>query len=141
MANISLNSVISSFITIETEAEILGVLIPQKGIGIYVRETNGVKITDGITSCDALPYINTDIDSKESVGKIGTYTPINAPSNYLELDGTRVSKTLYPDIFNIFGAEYGETKTHFNLPDTRRLFSYGVFVPTQINLNYWIKYK
>jgi hypothetical protein len=138
MANIHMTAAIGSFLIVEDEADMIGVTITKKGIGLYLKEKGQFKITDGVTPCEDLP----NIGSHKAVGEIGVYTPNNAPSDYLELDGTWLSKTLYPEIYAIFGDTYGETSSSFKLPDTRELFSYGHWImPTQLNMNYWIKYK
>lgn len=138
MAIIEMTGISAGIVIVDTEADLTGVTIAKSQIPIYVKSTRKLKITDGTTSCDQLPYVI----GEEPIGHIGTFTPETAPPGYLELDGTRLQKSLYPQIYAIFGGTYGEDNNRFRLPDTRGMFQDGSFWnPTRFDMNYWIKYE
>jgi microcystin-dependent protein len=85
------------------------------------------------------PVNSTDISRKKYIddamtgGVFGTtnveiaFWPGNAaiPSGWLELDGSSLSTTIYPNIFAAFGYTYGGSGGNFNLPDTRGKSPFG----------------
>lgn len=60
-------------------------------------------------------------------GTILPFSSSTVPDNYLECDGSTVSRTSYSDLFNIIGESWGEGDgtTTFSLPDLRGYFLRG----------------
>jgi microcystin-dependent protein len=46
----------------------------------------------------------------------------NVPSGYIPCDGRSILKTAEPDLYAAIAGYWGETLTHFNVPDMRGLF-------------------
>ncbi|CAB4125815.1 Phage tail collar domain containing protein [uncultured Caudovirales phage] len=61
------------------------------------------------------------------VGEIKTWSGAVAPANHLICDGSPISRTSYPALFNKIGTTYGtgNGSTTFNLPDFRAQFLRG----------------
>lgn len=83
-----------------------------------------------------LSLIKDDIDSHSGGGGGGSGLPIGTvidfagttvPSDYLECDGSAVSRTDYADLFAVLGTTWGagDGSTTFNLPDLRGRVSIG----------------
>ena len=59
-------------------------------------------------------------------GSIVNYAGLTAPSGWLICDGTELSISMYPDLFNIIGYTYGnDTSGYFCLPDLQERVPVG----------------
>ena len=76
-----------------------------------------------------------DIDVMQSLVPIGTVTysamktaqitnlrPVELQQYYMIAHGQQLLKTAYPDLYTVIGGTYGETATHFRLPDLQNKF-------------------
>jgi hypothetical protein len=59
------------------------------------------------------------------IGSIRMWGSSTPPTNWLLCDGSAISQTTYADLFALIGDNYGETETHFYLPDHRGMFLRG----------------
>ena len=71
--------------------------------------------------------ISTSINATVPVGTIITWAQDTPPANYLECDGSEISRTVYSDLFDRLGTLYGigNGSTTFNIPDYRGEFLRG----------------
>jgi microcystin-dependent protein len=78
--------------------------------GIPISLGNGTGSNPGPGFADAIP-----------VGTIMPFGAESVPQNWLKCDGSPVSRTEYPDLFDAIGVTYGpgDGSTTFNLPDLR----------------------
>jgi microcystin-dependent protein len=85
-----------------------------------IRDSSGrVKVTDLLNSAGASLLTPT--------GSVLMWATSSAPSGWLELDGSAVSRTTYADLFAVISDDYGngDGSTTFNLPDMRGQFARG----------------
>ena len=59
-------------------------------------------------------------------GMINAFDLTSAPAGYLLCNGSSVSKTTYPELFNVLGYRHGGSGDNFNLPDLRGKMILGV---------------
>lgn len=61
------------------------------------------------------------------VGAVYAFTSVTPPAGSMLCDGSGISRTLYPALFNLFGTQFGvgDGSTTFNLPDLRSRFILG----------------
>jgi len=54
-----------------------------------------------------------------AVGSVISFSTSTAPDNWLECDGSAVSRTAFADLFGVIGTTYGvgDGSTTFNIPD------------------------
>lgn len=87
----------------------------------FENDTNKLKIGDGTTAWNSLPYIVPTIAPAVSVptGSITPYGGPTAPSGWLMCNGAAISRTTYPDLFAVIQTIYGAGNgtTTFNLPN------------------------
>lgn len=71
-------------------------------------------------------------------GTVVMYAAATAPTGWLLLDGTAISRTTYATLFALFGTTYGvgDGTTTFNLPDARGVFIRGAGTQTISSINY-----
>lgn len=64
----------------------------------------------------------------EPAGIVKPFAGTSAPRGHLLCDGASYNKTdeLYLDLYSVIGGTYGETATHFNVPDLRGRFPLGM---------------
>lgn len=74
-------------------------------------------------------YVDTEIASVVGapVGAVTMFAGSSAPTGWLLLDGSAVSRATYSELFAIISTTYGvgDGSTTFNLPDTRGIFVRG----------------
>lgn len=87
---------------------------------IYLKTTSGDSIT---FNGDILQQL---LDELVPVGSIQTTVSATITGNWLVCNGASVSKTTYSKLYAVIGATYGETSTHFNLPNFQGCFLRGV---------------
>ena len=91
---------------------------------------NGLQVFD--TNLGDYYYYSTITNKWDCVtaraGTITHFGNITAPLGYLICDGSAVSRTIYPELFNAIGTLYGvgNGTTTFNLPDLRGEFIRGI---------------
>ena len=88
----------------------------------YEKDTKNLKIGDGVTSWNLLPYANDQrIATANPTGIVTTFAGSTAPSGWLMCDGTAISRDTYSALFTAIGTTYGvgDGSTTFNLPDLR----------------------
>lgn len=58
------------------------------------------------------------------VGSIKAWPSVTPPAMWMIMDGSPISRTLYPDLFTLIGTNFGagDGSTTFNLPDARSRF-------------------
>lgn len=67
-------------------------------------------------------YVDTEVASAvadiPTIGELVDYAGVSVPTNYLECDGSAVSRTTYAALFSVLSTRYGEGNgsTTFNLP-------------------------
>lgn len=90
-------------------------LPPDDGDADQILKTDGSGATDWIDQPVA------------PIGAIVAWPTATAPANWLECDGSAVSRTTYADLFGVIGETYGngDGSTTFNLPDLRGEFVRG----------------
>jgi len=92
-----------------------------KGEPGFESDTNKLKIGDGSTAWNALPYIVPTAAPVASVpsGSVTAFAGATAPSGWLMCNGSAVSRTTYADLFAVIGTTYGvgDNSTTFNLPN------------------------
>lgn len=71
--------------------------------------------------------IQTGVIVNEPVGSIMGFTSSTVPTNFLECDGSAISRTTYSSLFDVIGTTYGsgDGSTTFNIPDLRGQFTRG----------------
>lgn len=91
----------------------------------YVDPTTGNLVEIKIKSVDTLP-----------LGAILEFSGSTAPDGYMICDGSAISRTKYPELFNLIGTAYGagDGSTTFNLPDKRGKVGVG-YDSTNTNFN------
>ena len=91
---------------------------------------DGLQVYD--TSLKGFYYFNTTTNKWDCVttpaGTFNYFCNTNAPIGYLICDGSAVSRTTYPELFNAITTLYGsgDGATTFNLPDLRSEFIRGI---------------
>ena len=110
--------------------------VPVGSIHAFPKEVNpvGYLLADG-SAFDGNVYPNLktvlgtnrlpNMKSFDSLGQLVMWTDEGALPDYLlDLNGQEVSRTLYPELFAIYGTKYGngDGSTTFNLPDLRGEF-------------------
>lgn len=99
----------------------------QKAVKKYIDEAISAEATARITSSTSIQVqVNTTLGVP--VGSVFYIAGPFVPVGYLEANGAAVSKTEYTQLYNILGgagSPYGQTSTHFNLPDLRGEFIRG----------------
>lgn len=87
----------------------------------FETDTNKLKIGDGTSAWNALPYIVPTAAPVASIpaGSITAFGGSAAPSGWLMCNGSAVSRTTYADLFSAIGTTYGvgNGSTTFNLPN------------------------
>lgn len=80
----------------------------------------GEEQSDGTVLWRIVPIVTDGIP----VGTIVMYPATQLPANFMECDGSYLSKTAYPDLFEVIGTTYGEgmEADTFALPDLRGYF-------------------
>ncbi len=107
-----------------TVAQRIAIVNPAEGLLIYQNnDIKGFYFYNG-TSWNRL------LDKSKDGNPIGTiisFSTNNVPPNYLECNGTAVSRTTYANLFAVIGTRYGAGNgtTTFNLPDYRGQFLRG----------------
>jgi len=102
----------------------------QKGI---IRIATDNEVANGVNNTTAV----TPKKLKDQIGRSGLGNPTGAviafaggsvPDGYLLCDGSEVTRTLYEDLFNVIGCDFGDGNgsTTFNLPDLRGEFIRGL---------------
>lgn len=94
--------------------------------------TKGNMATDSILVIDASGVVKTVSSfnlaiADQTVGTVTAFAANSIPADYLECDGSAVSRTTYAKLFSLIGTTYGPgngTST-FNLPDLRGEFIRG----------------
>jgi microcystin-dependent protein len=74
-----------------------------------------------VASVDVTPFVNLKLPDTNIVGEVVAYAGSNIPTNFLNCDGSAVSRTLYADLFNVISTSHGvgDGSTTFNIPDYR----------------------
>lgn len=87
----------------------------------FESDTNKLKVGDGSTAWNALPYIVPTAAPVASVpsGSVTAFAGAAAPSGWLMCNGSAVSRTTFADLFAVIGTTYGvgDSSTTFNLPN------------------------
>jgi len=102
----------------------------QKGI---IRVATDNEVANGIENTTAV----TPKKLKEQINRSGLGNPTGAvisfaggtaPEGYLMCDGSPVARSLYPDLFDVIGCDFGDGNGYstFNLPDLRGEFIRGL---------------
>lgn len=91
------------------------------GLGVPSGGTTGqvlVKKSDVDNDTEWVDYVASGGDSLP-IGTVFPWFSNNIPTNFLELNGQAVSRTIYSDLFELYGTIYGtgDGSTTFNLPD------------------------
>jgi microcystin-dependent protein len=112
----------------------------QGGTGQMSLAANGVLIGEGTTGFNSItPGAAGTVLTSQGIGEDPIYStalPTGAiiiwstdvaPSNFLECNGSAVSRTTYVNLFTVIGVTFGDGDgvTTFNLPDTRGYFVRG----------------
>ncbi|WP_294240878.1 tail fiber protein [uncultured Chryseobacterium sp.] len=111
----------------------IGTATPSVRLEINNGSTAGaIKITDGTQAVNKV--LTSDANGIGSwqyaimpPGAIIYMATSTVPNGYLECNGAAVSRTTYPELFNLIGTTYGsgDGSTTFNLPDLRGEFVRG----------------
>lgn len=74
------------------------------------------------------------IGSEFPIGTVVAHTGTTAPVGWLLCDGSAVSRTAYPELFNVVSTFYGsgDGSTTFNVPDSSGDIIYAKSLPTRI---------
>ena len=67
---------------------------------------------------DEMPWTSPEVP----IGSITKYVGNDPPETWLVRDGSELLKSAYPALYAVLGSLFGETATHFRLPDDRGLF-------------------
>lgn len=72
-------------------------------------------------------YSTTETDQKAPSGMVAYFAQSTAPTGWLKANGAEVSRTIYSDLFDAIGTQFGSGNgsTTFNLPDLRGEFIRG----------------
>jgi microcystin-dependent protein len=91
--------------------------------GTVVASGAGVGPGGDIGSPGATGQTGTAGDAQE-VGSIKAWPSVTPPASWALMDGSAVSRTLYPALFTLIGTTFGtgDGSTTFNLPDARSRF-------------------
>lgn len=94
----------------------IGALIVPGGI----QGVQGVPGTQGVDGQPGPP----GIPGAQEVGSIKAWPSVTPPQTWMVMDGSVISRALYPDLFNLIGTTYGagDGSTTFGLPDARSRF-------------------
>ena len=103
------------------------------GLGVPSGGTTGqvlVKKSDVDNDTEWVDYVASGGDSLP-IGTVFPWFTNDIPTNFLELNGQAVSRTIYSDLFELYGTTYGagDGSTTFNLPDLSGR------VPVGLNVN------
>lgn len=87
----------------------------------FETDTNKLKIGDGASAWNVLPYIvpTVVIPPATPSGVVSPFAGAAAPSGWLMCNGAAVSRTTYSDLFTAIGTTFGsgDGSTTFNLPN------------------------
>lgn len=74
------------------------------------------------------------IGSEFPVGTVVAHTGTTVPTGWLFCDGAAVSRTGYPDLYNVISTTYGagDGSTTFNVPDSSGDIIYAIPLATRI---------
>lgn len=91
------------------------------GLGVPSGGTTGqvlVKKSDVDNDTEWVDYVASGGDSLP-IGTVFPWFTNDVPTNFLELNGQAVSRTIYSDLFELYGTTYGtgDGSTTFNLPN------------------------
>ena len=110
----------------ETARQVLGIDLP--GLNKTLLEKADKTELTGKVDRTELEALQNEIAKKGvPVGSIDYFAMTVPPSGYLKADGSTVSRTSYPDLFEAIGITFGEGDgtTTFRLPDLRGEFVRG----------------
>lgn len=96
------------------------------------QDTNKLKIGDGITRWNDLPYISA---GGGVTGEVTAFAGKEVPEEWLLCNGQAVSRTDYADLFAVIGTTYGNGDGHstFNVPNLNAVFIEATTNQSQIN--------
>ena len=84
-------------------------------------DTNKIKIGDGISAWNVLPYLVPEVEVPEATptGAVLPFAGAAAPSGWLMCNGSAVSRTTYANLFSVIGTTFGsgDGSSTFNLPN------------------------
>lgn len=87
----------------------------------FETDTNKLKIGDGESAWNVLPYIVPEIVAPTATpsGIVSPFAGATAPTGWLMCNGSAVSRTTYADLFTTIGTTFGsgDGSTTFNLPN------------------------
>jgi len=107
-----------------TESQRLAIQNPAEGLLVF--QTGG---SEGFYYYDGNNWANiiVDGDNRIATGTIVAYAGSTAPEGWMLCSGTAISRSSYPDLFNVIGINYGtgDGSSTFNLPDLRGRTIFG----------------
>lgn len=97
---------------------------------LWVQDAGGtgiagpMQVTAKTANSLTLVNIATSSPTIVEVGSIKAWPSVTPPSTWMVMDGSAISRTLYPDLFALIGTAFGsgDGSTTFNLPDSRSRF-------------------
>jgi len=94
----------------------------------YTSAAHNIIVDDIVNHESRIVAVEGDIATQTVVqtGDMIVVSPSSIPAGYLACDGSAVSRTLYSDLFNTIGTQYGEGdgSTTFNLPEFDPVWSF-----------------
>ncbi|MEX0934423.1 MAG: tail fiber protein [Candidatus Saccharimonadales bacterium] len=111
--------------------DLSGADIPSNASAIEYDDLGNSSVV-GENVSEALQSVDSEIESIQAfihslVGQVSAFARATPPNGWLECDGSAISRTEYPNLFNAIGTIYGSGDgiTTFNLPDLRGEFIRG----------------
>ena len=104
---------------------VVGGLIMQNTTGVYVLGADRSNVLVGHSRQNTAVNICGSIDCGGVAGNIQILPTQVVPAGWLLCDGTAYSKSVYADLYQCIGDQFGASATTFNVPDLRGMFVRG----------------
>lgn len=95
--------------------------------GIQTYRATALQLKNYILAAGSIVRSMIAAEERIPIGSVSAYVGTTAPSGWLIMDGSAISRTTYADLYAIIGDKFGEGdgSTTFNLPDMRGRFIRG----------------